>query len=191
MKKICLVCGKDFSVSPSNFRRIKNCSMKCHSLWQSKNRIGKKGGNWRGGKIKKACVICNKTFFVFPHASTRRKTCSKKCQFKYQREVNCGPNHPNWKGGKHIAPNGYVIISVKGKTHYEHRFIMEQFLGRKLKTKECVHHKNGIKTDNRSGNLELVSLSQHKKLKHPEAGSKTRFKTKKPVTIVTITALKK
>jgi hypothetical protein len=174
--KTCITCKKEFHVPPSLSKRIKNCSMRCHSIWQSKNRVGSVGGNWRGGKTKKICSVCKKHFFVFPHAESRRKTCSKECQKTYQSDVYCGPNHPNWKGGKHIAPNGYVIISVRGKSIYEHRFLMEKSIGRKLLRREHLHHKNGVKTDNRLSNLEIVTPSDHKKMKHSDVGVMTRFK---------------
>lgn len=44
---------------------------------------------------------------------------------------------------------------------YEHRHVVEQRIGRKLKRKEHVHHKNEITTDNRDENLELMSAGDH------------------------------
>ena len=61
------------------------------------------------------------------------------------------PNHPN------AHPDGYIM---------EHRFIMEQHLGRYLKRDELVHHKDEDILNNYIGNLEIMTKSEHTKNHH-------------------------
>lgn len=70
-------------------------------------------------------------------------------------------------GTGYIDKTGYRRIGRKGA---EHRMIMEQIIGRPLTKEESVHHKNGIRTDNRPENLELwVSPGRgHKAGQRPE-----------------------
>lgn len=85
--------------------------------------------------------------------------------------AHIGENSPFWKGGRIIDKDtGYVDVrvypndffySMAAKNGYarEHRLIMAKYLNRCLLPWEVVHHKNGIKTDNRLENLQLLPSS--------------------------------
>jgi hypothetical protein len=75
-----------------------------------------------------------------------------------------GRDNPNWKGGKVTNPDGYVYVTVYPNDGTRKRvpepvLMMEQHLGRKLYPDETVHHKNGIRNDNRLENFELKASS--------------------------------
>lgn len=62
---------------------------------------------------------------------------------------------------------------VNGKQVREHRYLMEQFLGRKLGGNEVVHHINGVRDDNRIENLQIMVKNEHDR--EHTIGSKNPF----------------
>lgn len=52
-----------------------------------------------------------------------------------------------------ITKEGYVQILVDDNWVKEHRWVVEQFIGRELKHEETIHHLNELKWDNRIENL--------------------------------------
>lgn len=118
--------------------------------------------------VERICQSCGKMYLSTP--SQRLKFCSSKCYDATK--VGCG--NPKWRGG-YVISKGYKYIynpahpnSTKMGYVLEHRLAMEKKLGRRLKPTEIVHHKNGVKTDNKISNLVLcLSAGRHSADFHP------------------------
>lgn len=83
-------------------------------------------------------------------------------------EIKIGNKNPFWNGGRKIDKYIYVLCpdhpSRKNKTSKyvaEHVLVIEKQIGRYLNKNEYIHHRNGIKTDNRVENLEIVTKRIH------------------------------
>lgn len=128
-KRICKSCKKEYAPSSKH--------LKCPQC--------------RHFDKKVACSTCGNK------KTPKAKVC-KKCS------QNNGKSNNHWKGGKTKHNKGYALVfcpnhpRVKNRSNsyvMEHILVMEGLLNRYLFKHEQVHHKNGIKNDNRPENLEL------------------------------------
>lgn len=107
------------------------------------------------GAEARTCPHCGAGFTAL--RSKRTKYCSHECANRGMAE-----GKRTW----YTTPQGYVATSktIDGKLKMilQHRAVMEEHLGRPLKSFENVHHKNGVKHDNRIENLEVWVTKQPK-----------------------------
>jgi hypothetical protein len=121
--------------------------------------------------IMSVCQRCGKPYRAGPAVRAKRRFCSLECRDETLR----GPNVHTWRGGR-TYKGGYVWVwldkddfffpMTHGHKHphvAEHRLVIARDLGRCLTPFEVVHHKNGIRDDNRLENLELSTRNAHSK----------------------------
>lgn len=134
-------------------------------------------------KIKLQCEQCKNYFEVVPSRQyvrkkgsyIKRKYCSVKCstealkvfwnsdEERLKRSSRQeGWKNSNWRGGLSLR-GGYIYVNHPELHLHKHQgavpravLTMEKSLNRKLNADEVVHHKNGVRTDDRIENLELI-----------------------------------
>src|SRR6266568_3226024 len=68
-------------------------------------------------------------------------------------------SEPNWNGSR--LPSGHIMLSIYGRAMLEHRYVMEQILGRPLGRWEFVHHIDNDPGNNDPTNLVVVTPAEH------------------------------
>lgn len=134
-----------------------------------------------GQPIKVICPECKKERTIVCRSASKPYSklcgsCATKKSHKDNPRIGRAESHYNWKGGVNLNKQGYIVEYVKRTNPYfgmaanshnaggyilQHRLVMAKRLGRCLRPSEVVHHKNGVKTDNRIENLNLVDRMNH------------------------------
>lgn len=168
--KICEHCGKEFKIhkSKEKYGSGSFCSSRCWYDSSTKPRM------------TAICQSCGEEFTLRQYDKDRGhgQYCSKSClarengkkllgipkseEHKKNIGIGCeGEKSYRWNGGTK-RQGGYIFNRIKkGKYMQEHRQVAERALGRKLRPGECVHHINGIQTDNRNCNLLICATGYH------------------------------
>lgn len=144
------------------------------------------GLNYTNRLVWAACPKCGKERWTKlrpsnDHLTLLCRSCASKRNWQsgsIKRWSVARENNPMWKGGRIKDGGGYIAVRlypedffysmarIKGNIRnggyvQEHRLVMAKYLGRCLHSWEIVHHKNGIKDDNRQENLELSCRFDH------------------------------
>ncbi len=155
--KRCLQCKNEFKILPHEYSKRIYCSRIC----SDKSKIGKPSPNIG----KKYPPLSKEARIKISMAHKGKKLSKEHCKKLSERQI--GSKNHAWKGGIIRNSGNYILLYSPnhpyhvGKYVFEHRLVMEKILGRYLEPFEIIHHRNGIKTDNRPENLELAIRKVH------------------------------
>lgn len=121
--------------------------------------------------VKGVCAMCGVEYLGRPGAKCCTRSCSAKLAHKEGRMPTIQPRTNPTGRRMHAGRNGATYVQAWVPEGYpgrpkngwimEHRKVMQEHLGRALYPWEIVHHRNGVKTDNRPKNLEVVTRARH------------------------------
>ncbi|HEV2225088.1 MAG TPA: HNH endonuclease signature motif containing protein [Candidatus Acidoferrales bacterium] len=167
----CRQCGVRFPMKPGYLTQYRTkfgkdpmyCSIKCSAL-------GRRADS--DERNKGICKQCGQEYYRTRRGGSgtiyrEQELCSRECKNAWLRTLaehrfNAGVT------GRHVKSNGYVWLSIpanisgdgKKREVMEHRWVMEQTIGRPLEPGETVHHKDGDRANNTIENLALF-VSNH------------------------------
>lgn len=145
---LCEQCGDVFFVIRNRFKGVAYCSRACAGMAN------------RGITMhSKICPHCNNKYSTH---LPNKIYCVVKCSTSHYQEnrKDARDRFVDDKGYVRIRARNHPKASKFGKHVREHILVMEHHLGRYLLPDENIHHKNGIRTDNRIENLELWATTQ-------------------------------